>query len=175
MILEKIKQKILSSNQMLETVNQWKNDNATIVFTNGCFDIIHPGHVSYLAKAAECGTKLIIALNTDASVKKIKGPNRPLLDEDARALILASFSFVDAVVLFDEETPLQLIEMLLPHILVKGKDYKEQDIVGYHAVTSHGGKVETIELVPGYSTTLIEEKIKKNLNLFQCSLCYFAG
>jgi rfaE bifunctional protein nucleotidyltransferase chain/domain len=171
---EEIKQKILTQTQLYEIVQQWKNQSQTIVFTNGCFDLIHPGHVEYLARAADCGTKLIIAVNTDDSVKKLKGPNRPILDENARALILAAFSFVDAVVLFSEETPVSLIETLLPHILVKGKDYKEQDIAGYHAVTSNGGKVETIELVPGYSTTLLEEKIKKNLGVFQCSLCYFA-
>jgi D-glycero-beta-D-manno-heptose 1-phosphate adenylyltransferase len=175
MISEKIKQKILTQPQLSELVQQWKDKNETIVFTNGCFDLIHPGHIEYLAKAADCGTKLIIAVNTDESVKKLKGHNRPILDEDARTLILAAFSFVDAVVLFSEDTPVNLIETLLPHILVKGKDYKEQEIAGYHAVTSSGGKVKTIELVPGYSTTLLEEKIKKNLGVFQCSLCYFAG
>lgn len=175
MISEQIKQKIVTQNQLVDLVKHWKETNEIIVFTNGCFDLIHPGHVEYLAKASELGTKLIVGVNTDNSVRKLKGHNRPILDQDARTFILAAFSFVDAVVLFDEETPIHLIEAVLPHKLVKGKDYKEQEIVGYHTVISNGGTVETIELVPGYSTTLLEEKIKKNLQVFQCSLCYFAG
>lgn len=161
MILENLRKKILNRSQSEQLVSAWKNQNDTIVFTNGCFDIIHPGHVTYLAKAAECGTKLIIGLNSDASVKRLKGPGRPVLDQDARALLLAAFGFVDAVILFEEDTPLQLIECILPHILVKGKDYQPEEIAGYDVVIAHGGKVETIDLVPGFSTTSLAEKIKK--------------
>jgi len=160
MKLEKIKNKILSQEQAKTLMKQWKDNNEKIVFTNGCFDLIHPGHVTYLAKAANCGTKMIVALNSDASVKRLKGNNRPILDQDARLLIMAAFSFVDAVVLFDEDTPLQLIETLLPHILVKGKDYEVHEIVGADVVIAHGGKVETIDLVPGYSTSELEKRIK---------------
>jgi D-glycero-beta-D-manno-heptose 1-phosphate adenylyltransferase len=162
MISENLRKKILNKKQLSDIVRLWKENKDTIVFTNGCFDIIHPGHVTYLAKAAECGTKLIVGVNTDTSVRKLKGSNRPILDQDARALVLSAFSFVDAVVFFDEDTPLQLIEYILPHVLVKGKDYRNEDIVGYDFVISNGGRVETIDLVPGYSTTSIEEKIRKN-------------
>jgi D-glycero-beta-D-manno-heptose 1-phosphate adenylyltransferase len=162
MISENLRKKILNKKQLFDIVRLWKENKDTIVFTNGCFDIIHPGHVTYLAKAAECGTKLIVGVNTDTSVRKLKGSNRPILDQDARALVLSAFSFVDAVVFFDEDTPLQLIEYILPHVLVKGKDYRNEDIVGYDFVISNGGRVETIDLVPGYSTTSIEEKIRKN-------------
>jgi rfaE bifunctional protein nucleotidyltransferase chain/domain len=161
MIYENLRKKILNRQHLSDIVTTWKENNEVIVFTNGCFDIMHPGHVIYLAKAADFGTKLIVAVNTDNSVRKLKGTNRPVLDENARVLILAAFSFVDAVVLFDEETPLMLIEQLLPHVLVKGKDYKAEDIVGHDAVIQNGGSVETIELVPGYSTSGIEEKIKR--------------
>jgi D-glycero-beta-D-manno-heptose 1-phosphate adenylyltransferase len=160
MKLEKIKNKILSQVQAQNLMKQWKDNNEKIVFTNGCFDLIHPGHVTYLAKAANCGTKMIVALNSDDSVKRLKGNNRPILDQDARLLIMAAFSFVDAVVLFDEDTPLQIIESLLPHVLVKGKDYDVKDIVGADVVIANGGKVETIELVPGYSTSELEKRIK---------------
>lgn len=162
MILNQIKSKILSEIDLLNKVDIWKANNEAIVFTNGCFDLIHPGHVSYLANAADCGTKLIIGLNSDSSVSKLKGKNRPILDENARALILASLAFVDAIVFFDEDTPLELIRKILPDILVKGKDYKAEEIVGYAEVIANGGKVETIELVPGYSTSLIEQKIKNS-------------
>ncbi len=162
MIYENLRKKILDRKKLSETVRTWKENNEIIVFTNGCFDIIHPGHVTYLAKAADCGTKLIVAVNTDTSVRKLKGPDRPILDEQARVLVLAAFSFVDAVALFDEITPRNLIEELLPHVLVKGKDYKAEDIVGYDVVIANGGKVETIELIPGYSTTGIEEKIRNS-------------
>lgn len=164
MKLENIKKKILTDDQLAEMLRIWKSNGETIVFTNGCFDLIHPGHITYLAKAADFGSKLLIGLNSDCSVRAIKGQNRPLLDEQARALALAAFSFVDAVVLFDEETPLRLISEIIPNVLVKGKDYKEQDIVGYDIVKAAGGKVETIDLVEGYSTSAIEEKIRRGNN-----------
>ena len=138
----------------------WKYMGLKTVFTNGCFDIIHLGHIDYLARAASLGGKLVIGLNTDASVSKLKGPNRPVQDEKSRALILAALQFVDAVILFDEETPKELISFLIPDILVKGSDYSIDQIVGADVVLNNGGKVETMDFVPGYSTSKIIEKIK---------------
>jgi rfaE bifunctional protein nucleotidyltransferase chain/domain len=137
----------------------WKFKDQKIVFTNGCFDIIHRGHIDYLAKAASLGDQLIIGLNTDASVKRLKGALRPVQDENTRALVLASFSFVSKVVLFDEDTPYELIKLIQPDILVKGGDYKPEDIVGYDIVTSKEGAVVTIELVEGYSTSSLIKKM----------------
>lgn len=138
----------------------WKYMGLKTVFTNGCFDIIHLGHIDYLARAASLGGKLVIGLNTDASVSKLKGPNRPVQDEKSRALILAALQFVDAVILFDEETPKELISFLIPDILVKGSDYSIDQIIGADVVLNNGGKVETMDFVPGYSTSKIIEKIK---------------
>lgn len=138
----------------------WKYMGLKTVFTNGCFDIIHFGHIDYLARAASLGGKLVIGLNTDASVSKLKGPNRPVQDEKSRALILAALQFVDAVILFDEETPKELISFLIPDILVKGSDYSIDQIVGADVVLNNGGRVETMDFVPGYSTSKIIEKIK---------------
>ena len=140
-----------------------KHQNAQdkkIVFTNGCFDLLHRGHVDYLAKAADLGDVLILGLNTDASVSKLKGPQRPIQDEQSRLHIIASLGFVDAVVLFDEETPLDLIDLVQPDVLVKGSDYKPEAIVGFDIVKLKGGKIQTIDFIPGYSTSLIEKKIK---------------
>jgi rfaE bifunctional protein nucleotidyltransferase chain/domain len=130
----------------------------SLVFTNGCFDVLHRGHILYLIQAASMGDRLIIGLNTDASVKKLKGPSRPLLDEQTRALILASLSFVSAVLLFNEETPFELIQKVCPDILVKGGDYQVQNIVGYDIVTANGGKVLTVPLVEGFSSTAVINK-----------------
>ena len=137
----------------------WKFKDQKIVFTNGCFDIIHRGHIDYLAKAASLGDQLIIGLNTDASVKRLKGALRPVQDENTRALVLASFSFVSKVVLFDEDTPYELIKLIQPDILVKGGDYKPEDIVGYDIVTSKEGAVVAIELVEGHSTSSLIKKM----------------
>lgn len=137
----------------------WKFKNQSIVFTNGCFDILHLGHIDYLSKAADQGNILVIGLNTDQSVKKIKGENRPINRELARAALLASLFFVDAVVLFDEETPLDVIKLVLPDILVKGSDYKPEEIVGYDIVNAYGGKTVTIDFLDGYSTTSVIKKI----------------
>ena len=131
-----------------------------IVFTNGCFDLIHQGHVDYLAKASDLGDVLIIGLNTDASVQRIKGKNRPVQDEYSRALILASFSFVDAVVYFNDDNPYELIKTIQPDVLVKGSDYKAEDIVGYDIVKAKGGEIITMDYLPGFSTTALIEKIK---------------
>lgn len=159
---ELVQQKIFKSAQDLaQQTNHWKKNNLKVVFTNGCFDLLHRGHVDYLAKAADLGDKLIVALNTDASVKKLKGANRPIQDEQSRLHIMASLGFVDAVVLFDEPTPYELIKLIIPDVLVKGSDYKPTDIVGYDIVTQNGGMVKTIDYIPGYSTSLIEKRIKQ--------------
>ncbi len=139
---------------------QWRKAGEEVVFTNGCFDILHLGHVDYLEKARALGTKLIVGLNSDPSVTKLKGPSRPVNPEYARARLLAALSFVDAVVVFGEETPLELITFLLPSVLVKGSDYSVENIVGAEVVRQHGGTVKTIDLVEGYSTTKIIEKVK---------------
>lgn len=158
---EAIQKKILKQPELDRILAYWRFKDYKIVFTNGCFDIIHLGHVDYLAKAAMLGNKLLIGLNTDHSTRRLKGPSRPINDETSRASILAAFGFVDAVVLFDEETPYNLIRTVQPDILVKGADYKPEDIVGYDIVMAKGGRVETLEYLPGYSTTLIESKIKQ--------------
>ena len=156
-----IKSKIISKESLKYQLSRWRFQNKKIVFTNGCFDILHAGHIDYLSKAKSFGDKLLIGLNTDASVRKIKGENRPITDENSRAKILASLLFVDAVVLFDEETPYELIKFVRPDVLIKGSDYKVEDIVGYDIVKANGGTIETLNLLEGYSTSLIEEKIKK--------------
>ena len=138
----------------------WRFLGKRTVFTNGCFDILHLGHIEYLSKAADQGDILIIGLNTDASVKRIKGGGRPINNEKARALTLAALKFVDAVVLFDQDTPIDIIRLVEPDVLVKGSDYREETIVGADVVKARGGEVITIELVPGFSTTGIIEKIK---------------
>lgn len=158
--LEKIYDKILDEISLEERLNLWRGEGKTIVFSNGCFDILHRGHVEYLSKAADLGDKLIIGLNTDDSVKRLKGPSRPVNDEKARAVLLSALEFVDAVVFFEEDTPYNLIRRIQPDVLVKGKDYKAEDIVGYDIVISSGGRVETIELVDGFSTTKTIEKMR---------------
>lgn len=158
---EILSQKILDADQLRRSLNLWRFQQKRIVFTNGCFDILHLGHVDYLAKASDLGDILVIGLNTDTSVSRIKGPDRPVNDEQARARLLAALQFVDAVVLFDEATPYELIKKVQPDVLVKGKDYKAEEVVGYDIVTAKGGHVETIDLVEGYSTTALIDKLKK--------------
>ncbi|KAF0201759.1 MAG: D-heptose-1-phosphate [Bacteroidetes bacterium] len=158
---EAIQRKILKQPELDRQLAFWRFKGQKVVFTNGCFDIIHLGHIDYLAEAAGLGNILVIGLNTDNSTRRLKGPTRPINDENSRAMILASLSFVDAVVLFDEETPYNLIKTVQPDILVKGADYKPEDIVGYDIVMAKGGKVETLEYLKGYSTSLIEKKIKE--------------
>lgn len=160
-IQQQIQNKIFSRNELVKQVEAWKSARNKIVFTNGCFDIIHPGHVMYLIKAAELGNKLILGLNTDSSVRRLKGPTRPILQEKERALLLAAFQFIDAVCLFEEDTPYNLIKQIMPDVLVKGKDYKVEQIAGSDIVLQNGGTVETIELVDGFSTTNLIDKIKK--------------
>lgn len=153
--------KIKDWHQAKNQASRWRGEGKKIVFTNGCFDLIHLGHIDYLEKARAMGDKLIIGLNTDSSVSRFKGPNRPVQDERSRARVLAAMQFVDLVVFFDEDTPLLLISELLPDILVKGSDYLAENIVGADVVQKSGGEVKTIEFVPGYSTTRIIDKIKK--------------
>lgn len=140
-------------------LNQWRFKNEKIVFTNGCFDILHKGHIEYLTKAAALGTKLIIGLNTDASVKRLKGKNRPVNNQEARAILLSSLIFTDKIIFFDEDTPLNLIHHIQPDILVKGSDYKPENIVGYDIVKAKGGEIITIDLTAGFSTTSILNKL----------------
>ena len=142
------------------TLSLWRFKDDKIVFTNGCFDILHRGHIEYLAKAASLGTKLVIGLNTDASVKRLKGDSSPVNDENARALLLASLVFVDKVILFDTDTPRDLIDFVQPDVLVKGGDYKPEEIVGYDIVKAKGGEIVTLDFVEGYSTTSLIEKMK---------------
>jgi rfaE bifunctional protein nucleotidyltransferase chain/domain len=145
------------------TLKRWKKSGDIIVFTNGCFDLVHRGHIGYLAKAADLGDRLIVGLNSDNSVARLKGSGRPLIDEESRAFLLASLFFVDAVVIFSEDSPEMLISEILPDYLVKGNDYTVPEIAGHEAVLAHGGKVETIALLPGFSTSGIINKIRNNL------------
>lgn len=158
--LENIQHKIFSLEQLKASLNIWRLLEKKIVFTNGCFDLLHLGHIDYLAKAADLADKLVIGLNSDLSTNILKGPNRPITNEHSRSLILASFSFVDAVILFDDQTPLELIKSVRPDILVKGSDYTIEQIIGSDIVLQNGGQVKTIDYLPGYSTTLIEQKIR---------------
>lgn len=148
-----------SADIFLPVMQSWKKQEQKVVFTNGCFDIVHLGHLDYLEKARALGHKLVVGLNNDASIKRLKGDTRPIIPEIARARLLAALGFVDAVVLFSDDTPLLLIQTLLPHILTKGNDYSVDNIVGASAVLENGGSVETIELVEGYSTSNIIKKI----------------
>jgi len=144
-------------------VSAWQSEDKKVVFTNGVFDLLHIGHIIYMAKASELGDKLIIGLNSDNSVKRIKGDDRPVNDQDSRAALLAALFFVDAIVLFEEDTPLNLISTLLPDILVKGADYAIENIVGAKEVLANGGEVKTIDFVEGYSSTSIIQKIRKQI------------
>lgn len=159
---EKINNKLLDGEKLAKWLDDCRKNSKKIVFSNGCFDILHRGHVEYLAKAAAFGDVMIIGLNTDASVKRLKGPSRPVNDENARAFVLAGLEFVSAVVLFDEDTPYNLIKTVQPDVLVKGSDYKPENIVGYDVVTAKGGKVVTVDLVEGFSTTGIITKMRQD-------------
>ena len=142
-------------------VHAWQQQGMDVVFTNGCFDLLHKGHILYLEEASRQGDKLIVAINADKSVSKLKGKHRPIKDEDNSSLIMSALSFVDLVVIFHEETPLELIEMIKPDILVKGGDWSPDQIVGSDYVTNNGGSVLSLQFVEGYSTTALENKIKK--------------
>ena len=153
--------KIHTLSEAIEIRQAWKIDHQKVVFTNGCFDILHLGHVDYLEKSSQAGDKMIVAVNSDRSVREIKGPERPVNSEYARARLIAALGFVSMVIIFDEETPLQLIKTLLPDVLIKGNDYTIDTIVGSKEVLEAGGEVSTIDLVPNYSTTGIINKLKK--------------
>jgi len=157
----KFESKIYYDFQTFEaTLRKWKSDNETIVFTNGCFDILHYGHLDSLLKSAHLGTKLIVGLNSDKSVEILKGKNRPVFDVKSRASMIAAFVFVDAVIVFEEETPADLIAQIIPDVLVKGKQYEIHQIAGHDTVLKNGGKVITLDLVPNVSSSEIVEKIK---------------
>ncbi len=152
--------KIFNLSDFLKRRTQLKDEGKKVVFSNGCFDIVHLGHIDYLQKARNLGDYLILGLNGDKSVKLLKGEGRPIIDEQSRARLMASMEFIDAVILFDEITPKELISAILPDILVKGDDYSIENIVGSDVVIEHGGEVKTISLVEGYSTSKIIERIK---------------
>ncbi|MFK7907754.1 MAG: D-glycero-beta-D-manno-heptose 1-phosphate adenylyltransferase [Chitinophagales bacterium] len=154
-----LEQKILTQTELTNKLSKWRFLEQKIVFTNGCFDLIHKGHIHTLAKARDLGDMLILGLNSDASVKRLKGESRPLQSENDRALILAAMIFVDAVVIFEEDTPFNLIELIQPDVLVKGGDYQKHEVVGADIVKAKGGEVVLIPFVEGHSTTsLIEGK-----------------
>lgn len=152
---------VTDRNTLSQILDDLRKDGNTIVFTNGCFDIIHAGHVYYLAEAAKHGDCLVIGMNSDSSVKMLKGENRPVNNEEDRALVLSALRFVDYVTVFDEETPYELIKLLKPDVLVKGGDYTFETIVGADIVSEYGGKVVTIPLLTGRSTTKTIEKLKQ--------------
>lgn len=160
-MLQKIKAKIQNWEQAQRTVEDWKGKGQRVVFTNGCFDLLHYGHIHYLAQAREQGDRLVIGLNSDASVRRLKGPNRPINEEATRQLMLAALECVDLVVTFEQDTPFELIRLLLPDVLAKGGDYRPEDIVGADIVAAHGGEVKALPYIEGYSTTAIEAKIRE--------------
>lgn len=157
---ESINEKIFDAESIKPPLARWRLKGQKIVFTNGCFDIMHLGHISYLSQAASLGDKLIVGLNTDRSVQAIKGSQRPIQDEKSRSQIMASLAFVSAVILFDNDTPLNLIELIRPEILVKGGDYTVETVVGADFVIKNGGEVKLLEFIPGYSTSALEKKIR---------------
>ena len=158
--LNAIEAKILDWPAARQAVAGWQSAGQQVVFTNGCFDILHYGHVHYLADARDRGDRLVIGLNSAASVRRLKGPNRPIHDEKSRQMLLAACSFIDAVVVFEQDTPLELIRTLQPDILVKGGDWQPADIVGSDLVLARGGLVLSLPYIEGYSTTAIERKIQ---------------
>jgi D-glycero-beta-D-manno-heptose 1-phosphate adenylyltransferase len=151
-------QVVRSWNQLSDALSKVRKGKK-VVFTNGCFDILHIGHVKYLQEAKACGDLLVVALNTDASVKRLKGPSRPIQDENARAEIMAALGAVDFVTLFDEPTPEDVIKVIRPDVLVKGGDWKVEQIAGGSFVQSYGGEVRSLQFVQGHSTTSIINKI----------------
>lgn len=158
---QSLQKKILKLSDLKSRVDEWKAEGKTIVFTNGCFDILHAGHIASLSEAASHGDKLVVGLNSDSSVKVLKGENRPLNNEDARAIVLSALVMVDALCIFSEDTPFNLITTIKPDILVKGGDYKIEEIAGAKEVIEWGGKVILNPIVKGFSTTGIIDKMKK--------------
>ena len=160
--LERVKNKIFNKNNLLEKLEMWRGAKKKIVFTNGCFDLIHLGHIEVLARSADLGDILIIGVNTDSSIKELKGNNRPIIEENSRAQQLASLEFVDAVILFNEQTPLELIKLIKPNVITKGGDYSSEQVIGNEIAVENNGKVIIIPLTRGYSTTSILNKIKND-------------
>ena len=160
--LQKINNKIFNLQNLMKKIEKWRSENKKIVFTNGCFDLIHLGHIEILARSSDFGDKLIIGVNSDLSIKKLKGKNRPIIEESSRIKQLSALEFVDAVVLFDEDTPLKLIETIKPDVITKGGDYTAKNIVGNEVVSQKNGEVIIIPLTRGYSTTSILNKIKND-------------
>ena len=159
--MSSIKEKVFTSVESLSSkIKIWKKADKKIVFTNGCFDLIHVGHVLYLESAASLGDILIVGLNSDDSVRRLKGPTRPINNQLNRSIVLAGLSSIDAVIIFEEDDPLHLIKKICPDILVKGGDWKPEQIIGSDFVLNNGGHVRSLEFVEGYSTTSIEKKIK---------------
>ncbi|MBP1741626.1 MAG: cytidyltransferase-related domain protein [Deltaproteobacteria bacterium] len=158
--MEQYRKKIKSLADLKKEIVALKAQGKRIVFTNGCFDLLHPGHMRYLYAARQLGDYLVVAVNTDRSVKAIKGANRPIQSQDERTELLAALSFVDAVVLFDEDNPLEVIQHLVPNVLVKGGDWTEAKIIGADVVKKSGGVVKSLPFVAGYSTTTLIEKIR---------------
>lgn len=155
---EQIIKKTITLDEATGLFDKEFRSESKIVFTNGCFDLLHRGHIYYLSRAREMGDLLVVGLNSDASVSRLKGPGRPVNNQAARAEVLGALAFVDYIIIFNEETPLELISRLDPHILVKGGDYLVEDIVGYREVTSRGGQVLTIPLLEGYSSSSIIDR-----------------
>ena len=160
MAVASISEKICSLTGIIERANQWKKEGKKIVFTNGVFDLLHKGHIFSLTQAAKEGDVLVIGLNSDSSVKRLKGDTRPINDQDARALLLAALTMVDAVVIFEEDTPRNLITSILPGVLVKGGDYTIDEIAGAKEVIANGGKIIINPIIQGFSTTGIIDKIR---------------
>jgi rfaE bifunctional protein nucleotidyltransferase chain/domain len=154
--------RLYTIDQITELRAQWRAAGKTVVFTNGCFDILHRGHVTYLNAARELGDILLVGLNSDPSVTRLKGQPRPFMNEEDRAFMLLNLRSVDGVIIFGEDTPAQLIDAVIPDILIKGGDYSHDDIVGWQTVEKHGGKVITIPLVAGRSTSNIVQKIQES-------------
>lgn len=162
MVFKQIQQKIQDWSSIRQNTKKWQQDGELVVFTNGCFDLLHYGHLHYLCDAKDCGDRLIVGLNAAASVARLKGQHRPINDELTRQYMLAALTVVDAVVVFKEDTPLNLIKTIMPDILVKGGDWAPEQIVGAKEVIANGGKVLSLPFVKGYSTTNIEAKIIAN-------------
>jgi D-beta-D-heptose 7-phosphate kinase/D-beta-D-heptose 1-phosphate adenosyltransferase len=162
---QQISFKILTQDQLNPQLKRWKLLGKNIVFTNGVFDIVHQGHLSLLNQAAAFADILIVGVNSDTSVKKLKGNSRPVNGEYSRALLLASLLMVDAVIIFDEETPINLIKTIKPNVLVKGGDYTVNNIVGAKEILDNGGEVKIVKIEEGFSTSLIIEKAKKATGL----------
>ncbi len=158
--LNNLKAKIFNIKDLSQIIREWRLNGDKIIFTNGCFDLIHLGHLEILARSADLGDKLIVGLNSDMSIKKIKGNSRPIIQEDSRAKQLAAIEFIDAVILFNEDTPYDLISFINPDIITKGGDYKKNDVIGNELMNKKAGKVVIIPLTQGFSTTSILEKIK---------------